>query len=85
MTCLRSVLVASILTLAAVGQSVGPDLIAGSIDQVSTLGHVGTTYAYAIGANLCNVGDVEIAWLLTPQNSSPTSTSTTCRRSRRSS
>jgi hypothetical protein len=51
---------ASVLPLSA--QAVGPDVIVGSIPDVSTYTAVGGINAYAIGTTSCNVGTQPLLW-----------------------
>ncbi|MEM7260502.1 MAG: hypothetical protein AAF488_00830 [Planctomycetota bacterium] len=39
-----------------------PDVIVGSLQQVTSYGNVGDTYAYAVGTTSCNVGNQVLQW-----------------------
>ena len=46
-----------------VDPSVGPNVVAGDLDEAITYGDVGGTSAYAIATTACNLGDEELLWI----------------------
>ncbi len=41
---------------------IGPDVIVGDLQQVTSYGSTGDIYAYAVGTVSCNVGDETLNW-----------------------
>jgi hypothetical protein len=59
-----TLLLGSIATLAVSAQSVGPDVIVGSISDVGNYGTDGSgIYAYSLGTTSCNIGTVPVQWV----------------------
>ena len=48
--------------------SPGPDVIVGSLSDMTNYGQVGGVYAYSIGTDSCNIGDQELLWLANNPN-----------------
>src|SRR5262249_27469625 len=64
MRMFKTYLVLSILASAAAAQSIGPDVIVGSLNGVDSYGTNGSgIYAYALGTTSCNIGTVDLGWL----------------------
>jgi hypothetical protein len=49
-------------SLPALGQTVGPDVIVGSLDGIAKFGTEGGITSYSIGTTSCNIGDMPVEW-----------------------
>jgi len=52
------------------GNSIGPDVIVGSVDPIVRWARVGNITAYSIGGTSCNIGNVDLNWIAN-QNQHP--------------